>query len=193
MVPRLFFETPENELPLNVYGYSKLLFDQYVRRLNIDKGQQVVGLRYFNVYGPREQHKGSMASVAYHFNNQVIDDGEVRLFEGSGGYGDGEQRRDFVFIDDICAINLWFLDHPEVSGIYNAGTGVAQSFNDVADAVIDWHGKGSKKYIPFPKHLEGAYQSYTQADIGNLRQAGCDVQFHDVAAGVKTYLNTLAG
>lgn len=187
-----FTESPEYELPLNVYGYSKLLFDQYVRRLSLGAGQQVVGLRYFNVYGPREQHKGSMASVAFHFNNQVKESGEVRLFKGSDGYADGEQRRDFVFIDDICSINLWFLEHRNASGIFNAGTGHAQSFNDVADAVLRWHGKGQKRYIPFPEHLVGAYQSYTQADLRALRATGCDVEFHDVAFGVKSYLDTLA-
>jgi len=190
---KAFTESPENELPLNVYGYSKLLFDQYVRRISLTAGQQVVGLRYFNVYGCREQHKGSMASVAFHFNNQIHDKGEVSLFEGSGGYSDGEQRRDFVFVDDICALNLWFLEHRDVSGIFNAGTGSAQSFNDVADAVIAWHGKGRKNYIPFPEHLKGAYQSYTEAELTQLRATGCDIEFHDVAAGVSSYLDTLAG
>ena len=188
-----FVEHPEHELPLNVYGYSKLLFDQYVRRIKLEAGQQVVGLRYFNVYGPREQHKGSMASVAFHFNNQIGESAEVRLFEGSDGYGDGEQRRDFVFVDDICAVNLWFLEHRNVSGIFNAGTGDAQSFNDIADAVIAWHGKGKKTYIPFPDHLKGAYQSFTEADLSRLRGAGCDVVFHDVAAGVRAYLDNLSG
>ncbi len=190
---KVFAEFPENELPLNVYGYSKLLFDQYVRRISLEAGQQVVGLRYFNVYGSREQHKGSMASVAFHFNNQINDDGEVRLFEGSDGYADGEQRRDFVFVDDVCEINLWFLEHPDVSGIFNAGTGKAQSFNDVADAVVAWHGKGKKTYIPFPDHLKGAYQSFTEADLTQLRAAGYDREFHDVASGVASYLDTLAG
>jgi ADP-L-glycero-D-manno-heptose 6-epimerase len=188
-----FSEAPENELPLNVYGYSKLLFDQYVRRLELTKMQQVVGLRYFNVYGPREQHKGSMASVAFHFNRQVQEDGELRLFEGSGGYGDGEQERDFVFVDDVCAVNLWFLENPGISGVFNCGTGNAQSFNDVANAVIAWHGKGRIRYIPFPPGLKDAYQSYTQADLRNLRQAGCDVEFADVATGVHSYLDTLSG
>jgi len=190
---RAFIEAPEHELPLNVYGYSKLLFDQYVRRIKPESGQQVVGLRYFNVYGPREQHKGSMASVAFHFNNQIVESAEVRLFEGSDGFGDGEQRRDFVFVDDICAINLWFLEHRDVSGIFNAGTGQAQSFNDIADAVIAWHGKGRKTYIPFPDHLKGAYQSFTEADLSRLRGAGCDIEFHDVAAGASAYLDTLSG
>jgi ADP-L-glycero-D-manno-heptose 6-epimerase len=187
-----FAETSANELPLNVYGYSKLLFDQYVRRIQLDSQQQIVGLRYFNVYGPREQHKGSMASVAFHFNNQILTDGEVRLFEGSGGYGNGEQQRDFVYVDDVCAVNLWFLEHREVSGIFNVGTGRAQTFNDVANAVIAWHGRGKIRYVPFPTGLKDAYQSYTQADLQQLRQAGCDTGFVDVAAGVGRYLDVLA-
>jgi ADP-L-glycero-D-manno-heptose 6-epimerase len=190
---KAFVESPENELPLNVYGYSKLLFDQYVRRVSLAAGQQVVGFRYFNVYGPREQHKGSMASVAFHFNNQIQEKNEVRLFEGTDGYSDGEQRRDFVFVDDICAMNLWFLEHRDVSGIFNAGTGKAQSFNDVADAVIAWHGKGKKTYIPFPEHLKGTYQSYTEADLSSLRKAGCDIEFNDVGSGISSYLDKLAG
>ena len=187
-----FTEHPDNEKPLNVYGYSKLQFDRYVRRVAAKPTSQVVGLRFFNVYGPREQHKGSMASVAFHFNNQLIDDGEVRLFEGSGGYGDGEQRRDFVYVDDVCNVNLWFLDNPGTSGIFNCGTGRAQTFNDVANAVIDWHGRGKIHYIPFPAHLEGAYQSYTQADLDALRATGCDVEFRPVEAGVRDYLDQLS-
>ena len=187
-----FVEAPANENPLNVYGYSKLQFDRYVRRIASEPASQVVGLRYFNVYGPREQHKGPMASVAWHFNNQVRDDGEARLFEGSGGYGDGEQLRDFVYVGDVCDVNLWFLDHPEVCGIYNAGTGRAQSFNDVANAVIDWHGRGQIRYVPFPSHLKGAYQSFTQADLTNLRATGCDIEFRPVEQGVKAYLDQLA-
>ena len=186
-----FVESPENELPLNVYGYSKLLFDQYVKRLDKPRSQ-IVGLRYFNVYGPREQHKGSMASVAYHFNGQIQSDGELRLFEGSGGYAAGEQQRDFVFVDDVCRVNLWFLEHPDKSGIFNCGTGKAQTFNDVANAVIAWHGRGKIRYIPFPEGLKGAYQSYTQADLGQLRAAGCGVEFADVATGVSSYLDTLS-
>ena len=188
-----FSEDPANERPLNVYGYSKLLFDQYVRRLNLERGRQVVGLRYFNVYGPREQHKGSMASVAWHFNRQLAEDGEVRLFEGCAGYADGEQRRDFVHVDDVCSVNLWFLANPGVSGIFNVGTGHAQTFNDVANAVIDWHGRGRIRYIPFPEGLADAYQSFTEADLARLRETGCDVTFRDVANGVRDYLDRLAG
>ena len=186
-----FIEDPRFESPLNVYGYSKLQFDRYVRRVAAHPESQVVGLRYFNVYGPREQHKGSMASVAFHFNNQVVAGGEARLFEGSDGYGNGEQLRDFVYIDDVCDVNLWFLDHPAVSGIFNTGTGRAQSFNDVANAVIAWHGKGEIRYVPFPDHLKGAYQSYTQADLAQLRACGCDVEFRPVEKGVPAYLDQL--
>ena len=188
-----FVEDPLFENPLNVYGYSKLQFDRYVRRVAPSPGSQVVGLRYFNVYGPREQHKGSMASTAFHFSNQVAEDGEARLFEGSGGYGDGEQLRDFVYVDDVCDVNLWFLDNPSVSGIYNCGTGRAQSFNDMANAVLKWHGKGKIRYIPFPDHLKGAYQSYTQADLTQLRQSGCDIEFRPVEDGVPAYMDQLCG
>ena len=186
-----FVEDPLFENPLNVYGYSKLQFDRYVRRVAASPASQVVGLRYFNVYGPREQHKGAMASVAFHFNNQVLDDGEARLFTGTDGYGDGEQLRDFVYVDDVCDVNLWFLDNPDVSGIFNTGTGRAQSFNDVARAVVDWHGKGKIRYIPFPEHLEGAYQSFTEADLTQLRESGCDVEFRPVEEGVRDYLDQL--
>lgn len=186
-----FVESPEFEAPLNVYGYSKLLFDNYVRRILGSNKSQIAGFRYFNVYGPREQHKGSMSSVAFHFNNQIKENGECRLFAGSGGYGDGEQLRDFISVRDVVNVNLWFLDNPDKSGIFNVGTGRAQSFNDVANAVIKWHGKGEKKYIPFPDHLKGAYQSYTQADISALRDIGYSEPFATVEEGVKDYLDTL--
>lgn len=186
-----FIEDPLFEHPLNVYGYSKLQFDRYVRRIAATPDSQVVGLRYFNVYGPHEQHKGTMASVAFHFNNQVLADGEARLFSGTEGYGDGEQLRDFVYVEDVCNVNLWFLDNPAVSGIYNTGSGRAQSFNDVANAVIKFHGKGKIRYIPFPDHLKGAYQSYTQAELTQLRQSGCDIEFRPVEEGVPAYLGQL--
>lgn len=187
-----FRELPENERPLNVYGYSKLLFDQYVRRLAGHPASQVAGLRYFNVYGPREQHKGPMASVAWHFHRQLMSDNEIRLFEGSGGFGDGEQRRDFVYVDDVCDVNLWFLENRHASGIFNVGTGSAQSFNDVANAIIDWHGRGRIRYVPFPSELADAYQSYTQADLTGLRNAGCELQFARVEDGIRTYLEFLS-
>jgi ADP-L-glycero-D-manno-heptose 6-epimerase len=189
---RVFRERAEHESPLNVYGYSKLLFDQYVRGVLPGAGSQVVGLRYFNVYGPREQHKGTMASVAFHFRNQLFDggrdEGRVRLFEGSGGYGPGDQRRDFVYVADACAVNLWFLDHPERSGIFNLGTGESRTFNDVARAVIASYGFGEIEYIPFPDHLRGRYQSFTQADITALRSAGYRRPFQTLEQGVRDYM-----
>lgn len=186
-----FKEVLQFESPLNVYGYSKFQFDQYLRGFLSGLQSQVVGLRYFNVYGPREAHKGSMASVAFHLNNQIKESEKLRLFEGCDGYGNGEQRRDFVYVGDIVDINLWFLDHPEVSGIFNAGTGRSQTFNDVANAVIDYHDKGEIEYIPFPDHLKGRYQSYTEADLEFLRTAGCDLQFKTVEQGVRLYMEWL--
>jgi ADP-L-glycero-D-manno-heptose 6-epimerase len=203
-----FRETPQFERPLNVYGYSKLLFDQRMRReLGADFSRakhQVVGFRYFNVYGPREQHKGRMASVAFHQFNQFGEQGKVKLFGEYGGYGPGEQTRDFVFVDDVVAVNLWFFDHPEKSGIFNLGTGRAQPFNDVAVAVVNTlRGggvpnaaaavkQGLLEYIPFPDALRGKYQCYTQADLTALRAAGCDHVFADVATGVAKYMQELA-
>jgi ADP-L-glycero-D-manno-heptose 6-epimerase len=186
---QVFKEQPDCEAPLNVYGYSKLLFDQYVRRQKLKT--QVVGLRYFNVYGPREQHKGSMASVAFHLNNQIHETGKVRLFEGCDGYDDGEQRRDFIYVGDVVEVNLWLMQNPQVSGIYNVGTGRSQSFNDVANAVVDWHGSGEIEYIPFPQHLVGRYQSFTEADMSALRAAGYSKDFATVEQGVKAYLDWL--
>lgn len=186
-----FVESREFESPLNVYGYSKLLFDEYVRRRLSKATAQIAGMRYFNVYGPREQHKGSMASVAFHLNKQIKAGENVKLFEGTDGYPDGGQQRDFVYVGDVSAVNLWFLDHPDVSGVYNVGSGAAEPFQAVAEAVVAWHGKGSIEYIPFPEHLRGRYQSYTQADLSKLREAGFDGKFKTVAEGVKAYLDCL--
>ena len=201
-----FREEPASEAPLNVYGYSKLLFDQIVRRRAPEQTAQVVGLRYFNVYGPREQHKGRMASVAWHFFNQYRASGSVKLFEGSGGYGDGEQRRDFISVEDVVGVNLHFVDHPDVSGIYNVGTGAAQSFNDVAVAAVNacrsaegaapltleaMQAEGAIRYIPFPEDLKGRYQSYTQADISALRESGYEAPFFTVEQGVRRYWEEL--
>lgn len=187
----VFCEEPQFERPLNVYGYSKALFDQYVRRVLPQSHSQVAGFRYFNVYGPREQHKGSMASVAFHLRNQLLKDGRVRLFEGCDGYGDGEQRRDFVYVGDVVDVNLWFLDHPQVSGIFNVGTGRCQTFNDVAHAVLKAHDRGELEYIPFPEHLKGRYQSFTEADLTRLRKAGFDGTFLTVEEGVARYMDWL--
>jgi ADP-L-glycero-D-manno-heptose 6-epimerase len=187
---RRFVEEPSAERPLNVYGWSKLLFDQWVRRAPRSDAQ-VVGLRYFNVYGPGEDHKGPMASVARHLHRQLTDTGRVRLFEGTDGYAHGEQRRDFVHVGDVCDVALWFLDHPERSGIFNVGTGASRSFLDVARAVIAFHGRGEVEFVPFPEHLRGAYQSFTEADLTALRAAGYHRPFRDVAAGVPQYLAEL--
>jgi len=206
-----FRETPQFERPLNVYGYSKLLFDNVVRRMlpQVRDGNatQVVGLRYFNVYGPREQHKGRMASVAFHHFHQFRDTGQVKLFADYGGYGPGEQRRDFIHVDDVVAVNLWFLQHPEHSGIFNLGSGRAQPFNDVAMAVVnacraregspalslaEMVERSLVTYIPFPDALVGKYQAYTEADLGQLRSLGCDHAFADVASGVAAYMGWLA-
>ena len=207
----VFREEPACEGPLNVYGYSKLLFDQRMRRecgVSFErcangKLSQVAGFRYFNVYGPREQHKGRMASVAFHQFNQFKTESRVKLFGEYKGYGPGQQLRDFVFVDDVVAVNLWFFDHPTQSGIFNLGTGRAQPFNDIAHAVInnlreagtpelslqDAVDKRLIEYIPFPDALRGKYQCYTQADLSALRAAGCDHSFATVAQGVAKYVD----
>lgn len=210
-----FKEDPAFERPLNVYGYSKLLFDQRMRRecgadfqrSVVGKTGQVVGFRYFNVYGPREQHKGRMASVAFHQFHQFVAEGKVKLFGDYGGYGPGAQMRDFVFIDDVVAVNLWFFDHPGQSGIFNLGSGRAQPFNDVACSVVNamrsrqgeaalsleaMVSAGLIEYQPFPDALRGKYQCYTQADLSALRATGCVHAFADVQTGVAEYVQALA-
>lgn len=189
-----FREEPECEKPLNIYGYSKLLFDNYVRHFLPLAKSQIVGLRYFNVYGPREQHKEKMASVAMHLNEELKRDDAIKLFAGTDGFTDGEQRRDFIYVEDVAAVNLWFWQHPENSGIFNSGTGKSASFNEVARAVATWHKRDLDsviKYTPFPENLRGFYQSFTEADISKLRNAGYDSAFKDVANGVKDYLDWL--
>jgi ADP-L-glycero-D-manno-heptose 6-epimerase len=186
----VFKEAREYEKPLNMYGFSKFQFDQYVRRILADAKSQIVGFRYFNVYGPREQHKGTMASVAYHLHNQLRNGQNPRLFGSYDAYGPGEQSRDFVYVEDVVAVNRWFADNPQVSGIFNVGTGKAQQFQEVANAVINFHGSGEIQYVEFPDRLKGAYQSFTEADISALRSVGCDVRFRPVAEGVKAYLNS---
>ncbi len=187
-----FVEDPECEAPINEYAQSKKGFDDWARaKLLPAPSSQVAGLRYFNVYGPRESHKGAMASVAYKLHGQLRQTGSVRLFSGSHGYGDGEQLRDFVYIDDIIAVNLWFLDHPEISGIFNCGTGRPAPFNAVAQAVIDHAGRGEVEYIPFPEELRDRYQPWTSADLSRLRAAGFDGRFRGVDEGVRRYMEWL--
>jgi len=203
----VFREEREFEAPLNVYGYSKFLFDQAVRRHLRSAAAQVAGFRYFNVYGPRETHKGRMASVAFHFYNQYLKDGKVRLFEGSAGYAAGEQLRDFVSVEDAVKVNLFFFDHPEVSGIFNVGTGRAESFNEVARATVnavratrgekplgiaELQSAAAIEYVPFPPQLVGKYQSYTQADLTRLRNAGYKDPFLGVEEGVGRYVKARA-
>ena len=192
-VRRKFQEIPENEAPVNVYGYSKYLFDVYVRRVLKDVKSQVAGLRYFNVYGPGEQHKKSMASVVYHFNEQILSSGCIKLFRGSDGFKDGEQRRDFIHVDDVVAVNLWFMEHRGRSGIFNVGTGKSRSFNEVARLVIKWHGRGELQYIEFPATLRDNYQSFTEAEISSLRKAGNKQEFISLETGVSQYLGCLNG
>jgi ADP-L-glycero-D-manno-heptose 6-epimerase len=200
-----FIESPEFESTLNAYAYSKLLFDNYIRKQG-DTGIQCVGLRYFNVYGPREQHKARMASVAWHFRGQYRREGKVRLFQGTAGYGDGEQRRDFVSVEDVVAVNLFLLERSSISGIFNLGTGRCQSFNDVAISVINSLRRrdgeaeislqqamesGIIEYIPMPAALQGKYQSYTEASLERLRDIGYDRPFLSVEEGVGRYMEVL--
>ena len=188
---RMFKEQRQYERPLNVYGYTKFLFDQYVRAQLPTADSQIVGLRYFNVYGPREQHKDDMASVVYHFNRQLKQTGSMRLFAGSDGYADGEQLRDFIYVADAVAVNLWLWQQSDISGIFNVGTGRSQTFNAVANAVINYNQAGSIQYIPFPAALRGHYQSFTEADISLLREAGYAAEFLTVEQAVPLYLDWL--
>ena len=195
-------EQPEHEKALNVYGFSKLLFDNVVRRALREQGTQISGLRYFNVYGPREAHKGRMASVAFHHFNQYRDKGHVELFGEYGGYAAGQQERDFVYVGDVVRANLWFLQHPGASGIFNVGTGKAEPFNSVAVAMVNACAASRSqplrslaqlreaqiiRYVPMPPALVGKYQCHTEADLRMLRAVGCDIQFCDVQQGTTQY------
>ncbi|OTP81876.1 ADP-glyceromanno-heptose 6-epimerase [Gilliamella apicola] len=180
-----FIEDRAYEKPLNVYGYSKFLFDQYVRQVLPKAKSQVCGFRYFNVYGPRETHKGSMASVAFHLNEQITKGEKPKLFAGSDNF-----KRDFIYVSDVVDVNLWFWEN-KVSGIFNCGTGRAESFQTVADAVVNYHRKGEIDYIPFPDNLKGRYQSFTQADLTKFRETGCPIEFKTVTEGTTEYMKWL--
>ncbi|MBF0270775.1 MAG: ADP-glyceromanno-heptose 6-epimerase [Magnetococcales bacterium] len=187
-----FAEHPDNEKPLNVYGYSKLLFDRYVQRLIPRTTTAVAGLRYFNVYGPREDHKGRMASMIHQMHHQLLTHGVVKLFTGSGGYGDGEQRRDFVHVADAVKVNLFLADSGNIQGIFNVGTGKSRSFNDVARSLIDTLGQGRIEYVPMPDVLKTKYQNFTEADITHLRAVGYDAPFDSLEEGIQTFVRAKA-
>ena len=186
-----FSVDPANERPLNIYGFSKLVFDNYVRRLVSTFTSTVVGLRYFNVYGSREGHKGRMASVLHHFSKQLLETGTIRMFQGSGGYADGEQRRDFVFVDDLARINLFFAGllpgspRQPVQAIVNAGTGQARTFKAVAEALMEVHHPARIEFIPFPGDLRDRYQHFTEADVSGLRKAGYTDPFTTLEQGTR--------
>lgn len=186
-----FCEGGDREDALNIYAFSKLAFDRYVRNLLPEVKSQVVGLKYFNVYGPQEHHKGKMASIVYQLYQQVKQNGCVKLFKGIDGYADGEQSRDFVYVKDLVKVNLWFWKNNAPSGIYNCGTGKASTFKAVAEAVIHCLGMGHIEYIDFPEILRGKYQNYTQADLTHLLAAGYDQDFYTLEAAVAEYCQFL--
>jgi ADP-L-glycero-D-manno-heptose 6-epimerase len=171
------------EKPLNGYAFSKLAFDNHVRhrRAKGNLHAPVTGLRYFNVYGPQENHKGHMASVAYHLYRQLQQGGSMQLFEGSEGF-----KRDFVFVEDVVAVVLHFLDHP-TTGIFNCGTGKAEPFTAVADSLQRLSPNGKVTEVPFPEHLKGKYQEFTCADLNQLRAAGCAHRFMSLNEGIARY------
>lgn len=178
--------------PLNKYGFSKWMFDLWV--LENGLAGSVAGMRYFNVFGPNEYHKGAMASVVFRSFPQAQRDGRLRLFESHRqGIGHGEQARDFVYIDEAVAMTLFLLDHPDANGFFNIGTGIPHTFNDLARAVFDGLGREPViEYFPMPEELRERYQYFTKADMSRLREAGYPRQedwFHDhVARYVRDYL-----
>ena len=186
-----FTENDAAEDALNPYAYSKLAFDRYVRQVMRESRSPIVGLRYFNVFGLQEQHKGKMASIFYQLYRQLKETGEARLFRGTDGFDDGEQRRDFIYVKDVVKVNFWFWENKGPSGIYNCGTGKAHTYNEAADAVIAALGKGYIGYRDFPEVLKGKYQSFTEADPKQLLKAGYDGGFHDFRAAVKEYVDFL--
>jgi len=189
---RRFSENPENERPRGLYACSKAAFDRHVRKVLPGVGSPVIGLRYFNVYGARERHKGPMASLVHQLHEQVSASGRVSLFGSLGSCADGEQQRDFIAVDDVVRVILWFLERTGVSGIFNVGSGVATSFNDVAKLVVDHHGAGSIEYVPLPASLRGSYQIFTRADLRALRAAGFTQAMTDPVVGIRAYLRQLS-
>lgn len=175
-------------LPLNPYAFSKWLSDTEAIREGWT--EKVAGLRFFNVFGPNEYHKGRMASVVWHAANQIRETGQIKLFQShKEGFADGEQRRDFVYVQDVCAVVLWFLDHAEANGIYNVGTGHARTFNDLAAAIFGALGKSPDvAYVPTPENIRSAYQYHTEADLTRLRALGCDVPFLSLEDAVQDYV-----
>ena len=186
-----FTEGDKCESALNPYAFSKLTFDRYVRNFMNHARCKIIGLKYFNVYGPQETHKGKMSSIIYQLYNQIKQTGVAKLFKGTDGYGDGQQLRDFIYVKDVVKVNLWFFDNDVPNGIYNCGTGQAHTFNEVAQAVINALGKGKIEYIDFPEGLKGKYQNYTQADTTQLINAGYDGGFTDLNSAVKDYCELL--
>lgn len=187
-----FKENSGAERPINMYAYSKCLFDEYIARHHSDDDSQVVGLRYFNVYGPNEQHKTGMTSPVYNFAKQARESGVIKIFRGTGEIKDGDHRRDFISVDDVVSVNLWFLSNSSISGIFNCGSGFAESFNSVAQKVINYYGTGEIEYIDFPTSLMGSYQNYTKADLAKLRSAGYDRGFYSISEGIANYLDSIS-
>ena len=186
-----FREGDKCEDALNPYAFSKLAFDRYLRQVLPSIKSKVVGLRYFNVYGPQEAHKGKMASIFYQLYNQIKTDGVAKLFKGTAGYGDGEQLRDFIYVKDVVKVNLWAFESNVKSDVYNCGTGQAHSYNDAANAIIEALGTGKIEYRDFPETLKGKYQSYTQADKTALIEAGYNGGFTDFNQAVSEYCKLL--
>lgn len=182
-------ETLDKLAPLNMYGYSKLLFDRWAQRAGVL--DTIASLRFFNVYGPNEYHKGEMKSVICKAFEQIEEFGCIRLFASDRPeYPDGGQMRDFVYVKDCVAVQAWLLEHPEVNGIFNVGSGKARTWNDLANAVFSALGKEPDiRYVDMPSYLKGKYQYFTQADVTRLNGCGYPTdQFHSLEDGVRDYV-----
>ncbi len=181
-------EIRANEAPLNIYAESKLLFDQYV----MAQDYPAVGLRYFNVYGRGEENKGKMASMAYKMNEEYVQSKQISLFKGTGGYKNGEQKRDFIYIDDVVSINIFFMNN-SFHDIYNVGTGKAETFNEIANNIFKYYQdeEGNFNYIDMPDYLVPKYQNFTEANISKLKAVGYNYDFFSLQEGIRNYLNDL--